>query len=70
MKVQALEMLWIFINVAYVQHRVTTTMDGETGNMAICYSKSIENDVIQIQSRSMSDPTLSGIDFENQMAWI
>ena len=28
-------MLWSFINVAYVQHRVTTTMDGETGNIAI-----------------------------------
>ena len=30
-------------------------------------SKSIEVDVIQ--SRSMSDPTLSDIDFKNKMAW-
>ena len=27
--------------------------------------KTIEDDVIQIQSRSMSDPTLSDIDFKN-----
>ena len=26
--------------------------------------------VIQIQSRSMSDPTLSDIDFKNRMAWV
>ena len=31
--------------------------------------KSIEDDAIQIQSRSMSDPTLSDIDFKNKMAW-
>ena len=33
-------------------------------------SKSIEDGVIQIQSRSMSDPTLSDIDYENKMAWV
>ena len=33
-------------------------------------SKSIEDEVIQIQSRSMSDPPLSDIDFENRMAWV
>ena len=32
--------------------------------------KSIEDDVIQIQSRSMSDPTFSDIDFKIKMAWI
>ena len=32
-------------------------------------SKSIEDDVIEIQSRSMSDPTLFDIDSENKMAW-
>ena len=31
-------------------------------------SKPIEDDAIQIQSRSMSDPTLSDIDFKNKMA--
>ena len=31
-------------------------------------SKSIADDVIQIQSRSMSDPPLSDIDFKNKMA--
>ena len=30
-------------------------------------SKSIEDDVIQIQSRSMPDPTLSDIDFKNMV---
>ena len=33
-------------------------------------SKSIADVVIQIQSRSMSDPTLSDIDFKNKMAWV
>ena len=33
-------------------------------------SKSIEYDVIEILSRSMSDPTLSDIDFKNKMAWV
>ena len=30
-------------------------------------SKSIEDDVIQIQSRSMFDPTFSDIDYKNEM---
>ena len=33
-------------------------------------SKSIEYDVIEIQSRSMSDPTLSDNDFKNRMTWV
>ena len=33
-------------------------------------SKSIEAEVIQNQSRLMSDPTLSDIDFKNKMAWV
>ena len=33
-------------------------------------SKLIEDDVIQIQSRFMSDPSLSDIDFINNMAWV
>ena len=33
-------------------------------------SKSIEYDVIEIQSRSLSDPSLSDIDFKNKMAWV
>ena len=33
-------------------------------------SKSIEDDVIQIQARSMSDPPLSDIDFKNKMTWV
>ena len=33
-------------------------------------SKSIEEDVIQIQSRYMSEATLSDIDFKNKMALI
>ena len=28
-----------------------------------------KNDIIKIQSRSLSDPTISDIDFENKMAW-
>ena len=31
-------------------------------------SKSIEDDIIQ--SRSMSDPPLSEIDFKNKIAWV
>ena len=33
-------------------------------------SKSFEYDIIEIQSRSMSDPPLSDIDFLNKMAWV
>ena len=33
-------------------------------------SKSIKYDVIEIQSLSMSDPTLSDMDFKNKMAWV
>jgi len=32
--------------------------------------KSIEDEVIHIQRRSMSDPTFSDIDFKIKMAWI
>ena len=32
--------------------------------------KSIEDDVIQIQIRSMSDPFLSDIEFKNEMTWV
>ena len=32
--------------------------------------KSMECDVIEIQSRSMSDPTFSDIYFKNKMAWV
>jgi len=33
-------------------------------------SKSTEDDIIQIQSRSMSDPPLCAIDFKNKMEWV
>ena len=33
-------------------------------------SKLIEDGIIQIHSRSMSDPTISDIDFTNKMAWV
>ena len=33
-------------------------------------SKSIEDDVIQLQSLSESDPPLSDIYFKNKMAWV
>ena len=33
-------------------------------------SRSIKDDLIQIQSRSLSDPPLSDIDFKNKMAWV
>ena len=39
-------------------------------NLSIIDSKSIEYGVIQIQSRSMSDPPLSDMDFKNQMTWV
>ena len=34
------------------------------------FFKSIKDNVIQIQSRSMSDPSLSDMDFEYKMAWV
>ena len=33
-------------------------------------SKWIEEDVIQIQNRFMSDPSLSDIEFKNKMTWV
>ena len=33
-------------------------------------STSIKGEVIEIQSRSMSDPTLSDIDLKDKMAWV
>ena len=33
-------------------------------------SKLIEDEIIQFKIRSMSDPTLSDIDFKNRMVWI
>ena len=33
-------------------------------------SKLIEDDGIQIQNRSLSDPPLSDIDFKTKMAWV
>ena len=33
-------------------------------------SKSIEDDVIQILKRSVSDSTFSDIDFKNEMVWV
>ena len=38
-------------------------------NFLIDY-KSIEDDVVHIQTRSMLDPNLSDIDFKNKMAWV
>ena len=34
------------------------------------YSKPTESDVIGIQNRYMSDPTLSDIEYNNKMAWV
>ena len=45
-----------------------TYNDSEMMNSQID-SKPIEDDAIQIQSRSMSDPTLSDIDFKNKTVW-
>jgi len=47
-----------------IRHRTTLEFNFQID------SKSIEDAVIQIQSRSMSDPTLSDNDFKNKMAWI
>ena len=33
-------------------------------------SKSVEDNVIQVQGRSMSDPPFFDIDFKNKMAWV
>ena len=46
-----------------------TKNDSEMMNFSI-ESKLIEDNVIQIQSRSMSDPLLSDIDFKNKTAWV
>ena len=40
------------------------------GNSYLYRLKSIEDEVLQIQSRSMSDPTFSDIDFKKEITWV
>ena len=47
-----------------IRHRTTLKSNFKTD------SKSIEDDVNQIRSRFMSDPTFSDIDFKIKMVWI
>ena len=47
-----------------IRHRTTQKLNLQTD------SKSIEDEDIEIQSRSMSDPPLSDIDFKYKMAWV
>ena len=47
-----------------IRHRTTLKLNFQI------YSKLIGDVVIQIQSRSMSDPTISDIDFKNKMALV
>ena len=49
-----------------IRHPTTLKLNDE---FQIGY-KSIEDDVIQILSRSISDPPHSDIDFKNKMAWV
>jgi len=48
-----------------IRHRTTLNL-----NFFLIDSKLIEDDIIQIESRSLSDPPLSDIDFKNKMAWV
>ena len=47
-----------------IRHRTTLKLNFKID------SKSIGDEDIQVQSRSMSDPTLSDIDFKDKMAWV
>ena len=40
------------------------------GNSYLYRLKSIEDEILQIQSRSMSDPTFSDIDFKKEITWV
>ena len=57
------------INVGKSRTRYRTTLD--FNDKSYFYRlKSIEYAVIEIQSRSISGPTLSDINFKNKMAWV
>jgi len=56
------------INVGKRRIRHTKTL--KLKNEFLNRQKSIEDDVVEIQSRSMSDPPLSDIYFKNKMSWI
>ena len=56
----------INIGMRRIRHTKTLKLNDEF----LDRQKSIEDGVIQIQSRSMSDPLLSDIDFKNIMPWI
>ena len=56
------------INVGKRRIRHTTTL--QLNDEVLGQLKIDEDDVIQIQSRSMSDLTLSDIDFKNKMALV
>ena len=53
----------INVGKSRIRHRTTLELN------FLIDSKSIEDGIIWIQSRSMSDPPLHDIDFKNQMAW-
>ena len=54
----------IYVGKRRIRHRTTLKM-----NFWID-SKSFEDDLIYIQSRSMSDPSFSDIDFKNKVTWV
>ena len=54
----------INVGKSRIRHRTTLELN------FLIDSKSIEDDIIEIQSRSMSDPTFSDIDFKTEMAWV
>ena len=56
------------INVGKSRIRHTTTL--QLNDEVLDRLKIDEDDVIEIQSRSMSDPTFSDIDFKNRMDWV
>ena len=51
-----------------IRHRTTLNLNDVIFNRFSESSKSIQKFIIYFQSRSMSDPTLSDIDFKNKMA--
>ena len=57
----------IIVGKSRIRHR--TTLDFLMINDISISSKSIEYAVIEIQSRSMSDPTLSDIDLKMAQVW-
>ena len=54
----------INVGKSWIRHRTTSNLN------QVMFRNQLKMRSFKIQSRSMSDPTFSDIDFKNKMAWV